>query len=149
MKQVSYLLAAFMALALALPAMSESYKTTYPDSCDALWGVVKDTLSHKDNYNVKASDDAHMKADFQPRHEVHFDVSGVLLQRENHVRLVEKGPGCDMQVISNYSGWGHNDQSDFKKRVDATLKRLKGESASPPEVPVGAGTAGYVKTGTE
>jgi hypothetical protein len=132
MKKTRRLFAILMPLALALPVLGETYKNTYPDPCDVLWGPVKDVLSHKDQYNVKAIDDAHMKADFQPKHEVHFDVSGVLLQRENHVRLVAKGPGCEMQVVSNYSGWGHDDQGDFKKRVDAALAKQKG---LPPPAP--------------
>jgi hypothetical protein len=132
MKKLCYLLAPLMPIALTLPAMSESYKTTYPDPCDVMWSAAKDALSNKDNYNVKKTDNAHMQADFQPKHQVHFDVSGVLLQRENHVTMVPKGPGCEMQVISNYSGWGHDDQSDFRKRVEASLAKLKGGVPKPP-----------------
>ncbi|MGB7266193.1 MAG: hypothetical protein WBC92_11825 [Terracidiphilus sp.] len=135
MKKLCYLAAASMLFAFALPTLGETYKNTYPDSCDVLWGAVKTALSVKDNYNVKKTDDAHMNADYAPKHQVHFDVSGVLLQRENHVRLAPKGPGCEMQVVSNYSGWGHDDQSDFKKRVDQALAKQKGAKTSTPDQP--------------
>jgi hypothetical protein len=36
-----------------------------------------------------------------------------------------------MDVVSNYSGWEHNDQGDFKKRVDESLAKSK--AAKPPE----------------
>jgi len=55
---------------------------------------------------------------------VHVDISGTLLQRMNHVTLKPKGDGCEMDVVSNYSGWGHDDQSDFKKRVDEAVQRV-------------------------
>lgn len=133
MKKTCSLMAAILLPALAVPAMGETYKNTYPDPCNVLWGAVKDTLSHHDEYNLKKSDDERMTADYQPKHQVHFDVSGVLLQRQNHVRLVPKGPGCEMQVVSNYSGWGHDDQSDFKKRVDASLAKIKGAPEAAPD----------------
>ncbi len=133
MRKARCLLAAMVVLAFVFPAMGETFKNTYPDPCNVLWGAVKDTLSHADLYNVKKSDDEHMSADYAPKHQVHFDVSGVLLQRENHVRLAPKGPGCEMQVVSNYSGWGHDDQSDFKKRVDAALAKTKGTTTAAPD----------------
>ena len=135
MKKMCSLVAVFLLFAFALPALGETYKNTYPDSCDVVWGAVKNTLSVKDNYNVKKTDDAHMNADYAPKHQVHFDVSGVLLQRENHVRLAPKGLGCEMQVVSNYSGWGHDDQSDFKKRVNASLAKIKGVATATTAAP--------------
>lgn len=118
-----------------VPASAETYKNTYPMPCAQLWPSVKTVLSNATEYNVKKRDDAKMTADFQPKHTVHFDISGVLLQRENHVRLVTLGTGCEMQVVSNYSGWGHDDQSDFKKRVDGLLPKAGG--AAPPQPPTG------------
>lgn len=133
--QTRLVFAALIPLALALPLQVETYKSTYPDPCNILWSAVKDTLSQQDHYNVKNTDDAAMSADYQPKHEVHFDVSGVVLQRENHVRLAPKGPGCEMQVVSNYSGWGHNDKGDFKKRVDESLAKLKAAPTAKPAEP--------------
>ncbi len=132
MKKTSYLLLALLPLTLALPARGETYKTRYPDPCNVMWSAVKDALSNQQNYNVKKVDNAQMSSDYQPKHEVHFDVSGVALQRENHVRLAARGSGCEMQVVSNYSGWGHNDEGDFKKRVEESLKKIKG-GATPAE----------------
>lgn len=38
-----------------------------------------------------------------------------------------------MQVMSNYSGFEHNDSGDFKKRVDESLAKLK--ASTPPAAP--------------
>ena len=40
-----------------------------------------------------------------------------------------------MQIVSNYSGFEHNDREDFKKRVDESLAKLKGAKASAPAKP--------------
>jgi len=122
---------ALISFIVAVPAFGKTYKSTYPDPCSEVWSAVKDTLSNPDNYNVTASDDAKMTADYDPKHAAHVNVSGALLQRKNHVTLVSQGTGCQMQVVSNYSGWEHNDQRDFKTRVDQSLAKLKG--ASPAE----------------
>lgn len=125
--------AALLLLAVAPSALGKTYKYTYPTPCSQLWSAVKDTLSDAANYAEVKSDDAKMTAAYNPKHSVHFDVSGVLLQRTNHVTLVPKGTGCEMQVISNYSGWGHEDQGDFKKRVDVSL--TKATTTTPAETP--------------
>lgn len=123
--------AALMMFAVLPSASGKTYKYTYPTPCSQLWGAVKDTLGNAANYAEVKSDDAKMTAAYSPKHSVHFDVSGVLLQRTNHVTLVPKGTGCEMQVVSNYSGWGHEDQGDFKKRVDESLTK----TATPAEPP--------------
>ena len=74
-----------------------------------------------DSYNVK--------------HSAHVNISGAALQRTNHVTLVSKGTGCEMQVVSNYSGWEHNDRGDFKTRVDESLAKLKAATPSQPAKP--------------
>jgi hypothetical protein len=117
-----------------LPAFGKTYKNTWPMACGDLWPAVKATLSQADNYAQVQVDDANMKADYQPKHSVHVDVSGVLLQRLNHVTLVGKGSACEMQVVSNYSGWGHDDKADFRKRVEDEVVKAKGAGATP--VPV-------------
>jgi hypothetical protein len=126
------LVVAFMSLALALPAFGKTYKSTYSDSCSEVWGAVKDTLSVPENYSVVESNDTQMTATYDVKHSAHVNISGTLLQRKNHVTLVSKGAGCEMQVVSNYSGWEHNDQGDFKNRVDESLAKLK---AAPPSEP--------------
>jgi len=37
-----------------------------------------------------------------------------------------------MHIVSNYSGWRHNDQGDFKKRVDESIEKSK--AAKPTDV---------------
>ena len=120
---------------VAVPAFAKTYKTTYPDSCGQVWSGVKDTLGNADNYNVTESNDAQMTAAYDVKHSAHVNVSGALLQRKNHVTLVSKGTGCEMQVVSNYSGWEHNDQGDFKTRVEQSLAKLKGEKLAEPAKP--------------
>jgi hypothetical protein len=43
-----------------------------------------------------------------------------------------------MQVVSNYSGFEHNDREDFKKRVDDSLAELKAAQPSEPAKPTDA-----------
>jgi hypothetical protein len=127
MRKINFVVVALTSLLFAQSALAKTYKYTYPIACGDLWGAVKDTLSNQANYaNVKI-DEPKMTAAYSPKHSVHFDVSGVLLQRTNHVTLILKGAGCEMQVVSNYSGWGHEDQGDFKKRVDESLTKPKTE----------------------
>jgi hypothetical protein len=138
MKKRELVVVALMALALVLPAFGKTYKSTYPVPCSQVWGAVKDTLGNPENYRDVKSDDSQLTASYNPKHSVHFDVSGVILQRTNHVTLVSKGSGCEMQVVSNYSGWGHEDQGDFKKRVDESLAKPKAASPAEPAKPTAA-----------
>ena len=126
------LVVGLIAISLALPAVGMTYKTNYPVACGELWGAIKDTLSNAENYSVQTSDDTQMTAAYDVKHAAHVNVSGAILQRTNHVKLVPKGTGCEMQVGSNYSGWEHNDKGDFKTRVDDSLAKLK---AAPPSEP--------------
>jgi hypothetical protein len=124
-----------ISLALALPAFGETYKNTYSVPCSQLWGAVKDTLGNPKNYADVKSDDSKLTASFHPKHSVHVNISGALLQRTNHVTLVPKDTGCEMQVVSNYSGWEHDDQGDFKKRVDEFLAKPKDAAPVQPAQP--------------
>ena len=132
MMKTSLVVVAFLSLVLALPAFGKTYKSTYPVACSEVWVAVKDTLSNPENYSVVESDDTQMKATYDVKHSAHVNISGAALQRKNHVTLVSKGAGCEMQVVSNYSGWEHNDRGDFQKRVDESLAKLK---AAPPSQP--------------
>ena len=123
---------AFLSLALALPSLGKTYKSTYPMPCSEVWNAVKDTLSNPENYNVVESHDAEMTASYQVKHSVHVNITGALLQRTNHVTLVSNGAACEMRVVSNFSGWEHNDQGDFRKRVDESLAKLKTAKPSEP-----------------
>ena len=128
---------ALMLLTLALPAFGKTYKGTYPIGCSDVWAAVKDTLNRPENYSVVESDDAKMTASYNVKHSAHVNISGALLQRTNRVALIPKGTQCEMQVVSNYSGWEHNDREDFKQRVDDALAKLKETPPQPakPESP--------------
>lgn len=128
-----------MSLCLALPVFGKTYKNTYPVACTEVWPAVQTTLNNPDHYSVTANDDAKMTADYDVKHTAHVNVSGALLQRKNHVRLLPKGTGCEMQVVSNYSGWEHNDQGDFKKRVDDVLAGVNPATTPKPTEPVASG----------
>ncbi len=94
-------------------------------------GGVKEALSNPDNYVIVESDDAKMTASYNVKHSIHVSVTGAIMQRTNHVTLTPKGGGCEMQVDSIFSGMAHNDQGDFKKRVDESMVKLK--ATKPPE----------------
>ena len=121
---MKFVVVALISLTLALPAFGKHYKSTYPVSCSQVWPAVKEVLSNPENYDVTGTDDAQMKADYDVKHSAHVNISGAILQRKNHVTLIPKGTACEMDVVSNYSGWEHNDEGDFKKRVDESLAKL-------------------------
>ena len=129
---------ALMSLALALPAFGKTYKSTYAVPCGEVWSAVKDTLGNPENYSVAKSDDTKMTASYKVHHAAHVTVTGVFTQRTNRVTLVPQGATCEMQVVSNFSGWEHSDRGDIKKRVDESLAKLKGAAPSQsakPEAP--------------
>ena len=136
MRKMNVVAIAFALLAFASPAFGKTYKTTYPVPCSDLWPAVKGTLNNPENhYEVKASDDAKMHADYDVKHEAHVTITGTFTQRQNHVTLVPQGAICEMQVVSNFSGWEHSDRGDFKKRVDESLAKLKNTPPAQPAEP--------------
>lgn len=135
MMKTRLLFVALILLALALSAFGKTYKSTYPCPCSEVWVAVKDTLSNPENYSVVESDDTKMTASYNVKHAAHVTVTGVFLQRTNHVTLVSNGAVCEMQVVSNFSGWEHTDRGDFKKRVDESLAKLKAATPSQPAQP--------------
>ncbi len=139
MRKTITLSVALLSICLALPAFGKTYKNTYPVACTEIWPAVKTVLSDPDNYSVTGTDDAKMTADYDVKHSAHVNVSGALLQRKNHVTLLPKGTGCEMQVVSNYSGWEHNDQGDFKRRVDEAMSNPKPVTPAKAAEPVAAG----------
>ena len=132
-------------------ALGETYKTPFSVACSDLWPSVKATLADQEHYAKVVINDEKMKADYQPKHTVHVDISGTLLQRMNHVTLKPKTDGgCEMDVVSNYSGWGHDDQGDFRKRVSDNLTRAKAApAATAPSDPAPAVEPAKPATGTE
>jgi hypothetical protein len=135
MMKTRLMVVTLVSLALALPAFGKTSKNTYPVACSELWGAVKDVLSNAENYNVEESNDTLMAATYKVKHAAHVTVSGAVLQRANHVSLVSKGTECEMQVKSNYSGFEHNDSSDFRKRVEESFAKLKGAKPAEPAPP--------------
>jgi hypothetical protein len=135
MMKTRHVVVALISLALALPAFGKTSKNTYPVPCSEMWGAVKDVLSNAENYNVEESNDTLMAATYKVKHAAHVTVSGAVLQRANHVSLVSKGTECEMQVKSNYSGFEHNDSSDFRKRVEESFAKLKGAKPAEPAPP--------------
>jgi len=125
-------------LVVAVPSFGKTYKSTYAQPCREVWVAVKDTLSNPDNYSVEKSDDAQMTASYNVKHAAHVNVSGALLQRTNKVTLLPQTSGCEMHVVSNYSGWEHDDKGDFKTRVDESLAKLKGAPSAEPAKPAAA-----------
>ena len=124
---------AFMTLIVAVPAFSKTHKDSYPQPCSELWAAVRDTLGNPaNNYDVVSKDDTQMAASYNVKHAVHASITGALAQRTNQVNLISKGTGCEMQVVSSYSGLAHDDAGDFKKRVEESLAKLK---AAPPSQP--------------
>jgi len=125
-------------LALALPAFgvgNKTFKNTYPVACSELWGAVKAALGNPDNYKDVQSDEDKMTADYNVKHSIHWSVIGAVNQGKNHVSLVPTGTTCEMNVVSMYSGLSHNDQGDFKKRVDEALAKLHAPMPAEPAKP--------------
>jgi hypothetical protein len=121
---------ALLSLALALPAFgvgNKTYKTTYPVPCSEVWGAVKVALGNPDNYKDVQSDDDKMTAVYNVKHSVHVSILGAVNQGKNSVALLPIGTACEMSVVSMYSGLSHNDQGDFKKRVDEALAKPKAD----------------------
>lgn len=129
---------ALVVLAFCLPvsgAGNKTYKTTYPVPCNELWSAVKLALANPDNYKDVQSDEDKMTAEYNVKHSIHWSVIGAVNQGKNHVSLAPVSGKCEMSVVSMYSGLSHNDQGDFKKRVDESLARQQApksaESANP------------------
>ena len=85
----------------------------------------------------RSSDESKMAADYNVKHSIHWSVIGAVNQGKNHVSLAPIGTTCEMSVVSMYSGLSHNDQGDFKKRVDEALAKPAPKPAEPtkPETP--------------
>lgn len=135
---MKFAVVALMSLAVAMPAFGagdKTYKTTYPVPCSEVWSAVKVALGNPDNYKDVQSDEDKMTADYNVKHSVHWSVIGAVNQGKNRVSLLPTGTTCEMSVVSMYSGLSHNDQGDFKKRVDEALAKLKAATPSEPAKP--------------
>ena len=129
---------ALLSFALALPAFAvgnKTYTTTYPVACSEVWGAVKVALSNPENYKDVQSDEDKMAANYNVKHSLHWSITGAVNQGKNSVTLSPIGTSCEMSVVSMFSGFSHNDQGDFKKRVDEALAKVKSAPPSQPAKP--------------
>ena len=123
--------ATLMLLIVAGPSFAKTHKDLYSVSCGTLWPAVKDTLRNSGKYGILGIDNTEMTASFV----IGGSLGG---KRINSVVLNAKGDTCEMQVQTAFSGLAHNDEGDFKKRVDESLaKQQPSQPASPakPESP--------------
>ena len=108
-----------MLLIAAGPSFAKTHKDMYSMQCSALWPAVKDALRNSGKYGILGIDNTEMTASFV--------IGGTLSgKRINSVVLNAKGDTCEMQVQTAYSGLVHNDEGDFKKRVDESLAKQQG-----------------------
>lgn len=120
------MLAAFLLLPLATPALAKTHSDMYSVPCTTLWPAVKDTLRNSGKYGIIGIDSAEMTAS--------YNIGGALGgKRVNSVVLNTKDTGCELQIQTVYSGLGNNDAGDFKKRVDASLAKLQASPPLPPK----------------
>lgn len=106
----------------AIPALGSTHKDNFNVSCNELWRAVKDTLRNSGKYGIIAIDDKELTAS--------YNIGGNLTgKRVNSAVLNDKdnGAGCELQVQTAFSGMVNNDYGDFKKRVDDSLTKLKGQ----------------------
>lgn len=110
----------------AFPTLASTHKDTYNVSCNELWRAVKDTLRNSGKYGIIAIDNNELTAS--------YNMGGNLTgKRINSAVLNSKdnGASCELQIQTAFSGLVNNDYGDFKKRVDQSLTKLKGQPLSP------------------
>jgi hypothetical protein len=117
-----------MSLIVAGPSFAKTHKDMYSVSCSVLWPAVKDTLRNSGKYGILGIDNTEMTASFV----IGGSLGG---KRINSVVLNAKGDTCEMQVQTAFSGLAHNDEGDFKKRVDEALAKQQSSQPAPPAKP--------------
>jgi len=117
-----------MLLIVAGPSFAKTHKDLYSVSCGTLWPAVKDTLRNSGKYGILGIDNTEMTASFV----IGGSLGG---KRINSVVLNAKGDTCEMQVQTAFSGLAHNDEGDFKKRVDESLAKQQPSQSAPPVKP--------------
>jgi hypothetical protein len=104
---------------LAIPVFAKTHSDIFDVSCSVLWPAVKDTLRNSGKYGIIGIDNSEMTAS--------YNIGGALTgKRINSLVLNSKGKNsCEMQVQTSFSGLVNNAESDLKKRVTASLEKLK------------------------
>lgn len=106
----------------AVPTFASTHKDLFNVPCNELWRAVKDVLKNSGKYGIIAIDNNEMTAS--------YNMGGNLTgKRTNSAMLNSKdsGASCELQVQTAFSGLVNNDAGDFKKRVDESLTKFKGQ----------------------
>jgi hypothetical protein len=109
-------------LSTPLSLFASTHKDIYNVPCNELWRALKDTLRNSGKYGILGIDNQEMTAS--------YNMGGNLMAKRTNSAVLnskDNGASCEMQVQSAYSGAFNNDAGDLKKRVDASLAKLKGE----------------------
>lgn len=115
-------------LIVAAPAFAKTHKDVFDAPCTAVWPAVKDVLRNSGKYGIISIANDELTAS--------YNIGGSLTgKRINTVLLNPQGDSCEMQIQTAYSGFVNNDAGDFKKRVDASLEKLKTASTAPSNKP--------------
>jgi PEGA domain len=107
---------------ITIPAFGSTHKDSFGVSCNELWRAVKDTLRNSGKYGIISIDDKEMTAS--------YNIGGNLTgKRINSAVLNSKdnGVSCELQVQTAFSGLVNDDFADFKKRVNESLAKLRGQ----------------------
>ena len=130
MRRITVMTLTLALLVVAAPSFAKTHNEMYPVACSVLWPAVKDALRNSGKYGIVGIDNTEMTASF---------VIGGFLggKRINSVVLNAKGDTCEMQVQTAFSGLAHNDEGDFKKRVDESLATQQSSQPAPPPKPAG------------
>jgi hypothetical protein len=117
---------ALVALTIGAPAFGKTHKDSFDVPCKQLWPAVKDTLRNSGKYGIIGIDNTEMTAS--------YNIGGYMGgKRTNSVVLNPKSDNaCEMQTQTSYTGLGHNDAGDFRKRVEKSLEKLKDAKPSEP-----------------
>ncbi len=117
-------------LTLAAPAFASTHKDTFNVPCNELWRALKDTLRNSGKYGIIAIDNEEMTAS--------YNMGGNLTAKRVNSAVLnnkENGASCELQVQTAFSGLVNNDAGDLKKRVEASLSKLKNEPLPNPTAP--------------
>ena len=117
-------------LTLATPVFASTHKDIYNVSCNTLWAALKDTLRNSGKYGIIAIDNNEMTAS--------YNIGGNLTGKRINSAVLNKkddGKSCELQVQTAFTGLANNDAGDFKKRVEASLAKLKDNPPPAPETP--------------
>lgn len=106
----------------SVPVLASTHKDVFNVPCNELWRAVKDTLKNSGKYGIIAIDNSEMTAS--------YNMGGNLMAKRTNSAVLnsaDNGASCELQVQTAYSGLGNNDAGDFKKRVEESLTKLKGQ----------------------